>query len=89
MALRLQTYPLLTLKGDYMGQRMEELKHRIEAKKSELQAKLETYKADKHADAATKSKEIHTKLNELESTVKNGWENLSEATAAKLSEWLK
>lgn len=72
-----------------MGQRVEELKHRIEAKKRELQAKLETYKADQHADAAENSKKIRTKLDELELTVKNGWENLSEATAAKLNEWLK
>jgi hypothetical protein len=72
-----------------MGQRYEELKHRIEAKKRELQSKLETYKADKHADAAERSKEIHTKLNDLETNIKNGWENLSEATAAKLNDWLK
>lgn len=72
-----------------MGQRIEELKHRIEAKKKELQSKLETYKADKHADAAENSKKIQTKLDELEMHVKNGWENVSEAAAAKLSEWLK
>ncbi len=72
-----------------MGQKVEELKHRIEAKKKELQAKLETYKADKHAEAAEHSKNIQTKLNELEMHVKNGWENLTEATAAKLNDWLK
>lgn len=72
-----------------MGHKYEELKHRIEAKKKELQAKMETAKADKHGQAAEQESNIKTKLNELEMHVKNGWENLTEATAAKLNDWLK
>lgn len=72
-----------------MGHRFEELKHRVEAKKKEYQAKLETYKADKHADAAENTTKVKTKLNEIEEHIKTGWDNISDATAEKINNWLK
>jgi DNA-binding transcriptional MerR regulator len=67
----------------------EELKDRVNAKKHELQAKLSELKADARAEARETRTKLQSKLDELEEDLKEGWEKVSETTAAKLNRWLE
>jgi phage-related protein len=71
-----------------MTSHKEELKHRIEAKRKELEAKLQSLQADAHGDAAEKKKQIQQRLSELDQTLRQGWDDLSEDVARRLNEWL-
>ncbi|HVK76502.1 MAG TPA: hypothetical protein VM734_24420 [Kofleriaceae bacterium] len=63
----------------------EELKDRIAIRKHELLAKLSELKADgRHGAAEARDKIKHT-LAEIEETVKDGWDNLSDAARDKLN----
>lgn len=66
----------------------EELKDRINARKHELQAKLSELKADSRHEAAEARDGISARLRELEDMLKDGWDRVSDATAAKLNSWL-
>lgn len=66
-----------------------ELKSRIEAKKKQLEAELAKAKADAHGSANDATEEIARKLEELESHLHDGWDNLSETVSKKLNDWLK
>jgi hypothetical protein len=72
-----------------MSGRETELKHRVEAKKARLQQQLELMKAEAHGAKNDEVDRIEKKLNELNDTLKEGWENLSEAAVNQLNEWLK
>ena len=66
----------------------QELKHRVEAKRHELQAELNELR-DKSKDASTDAIETaQKKLDEAETLLKDGWENLQESTLDKLNNWL-
>jgi hypothetical protein len=67
----------------------EELKSRVLEKKMMLEAKLEEAKADAKQVARVGAEQIEARLRDLERTVKDGWENVTEEVAARLNEWLK
>jgi hypothetical protein len=71
-----------------MLKKTDELKNRIEAKKHELQARLAELKADTKEDAASARDSIKQRLDELETALKDGWDNVTEAVAGKLNSWL-
>ncbi len=66
----------------------EQLKDRIEARKHELLAKYNELKADSRKDAASARDSVKAKLDELEATLKDGWDNLSDAVSERLNRWL-
>lgn len=66
----------------------KELKDRVEAKRMRLQAKLAELKADGRKDSREAIDSIESKLNELRGTLREGWDRVSEAGAAKLNAWL-
>ena len=67
----------------------EELKDRVKAKQRELQSRYHELKADSRAEARQESGKIRRKLDELQETMKEGWDDLTESVTAKLNEWLK
>ena len=72
-----------------MADKTSELRHRVEAKKKELEASLERAKADAQGEVSEAVERIQLKLNELNDYLREGWDNLSEAVADRLNEWLK
>jgi len=66
----------------------EQLKDRINAKKHELLAKIDELKADTRQDAASARDKVQAKLKDLEETLRDGWDNLTDAVSAKLNKWL-
>lgn len=67
----------------------EELKHRVEARRKELEAELERKKADAHAAAGEDRRRIERKLEELNTLLRDGWSDLTDAVVGKLNRWLK
>ncbi len=67
----------------------DKLRDNVEARRKELQANLAKLKADTRTAAADEKKRIQAKLHELDEALRDGWEKLSESTAAKLNRWLK
>lgn len=72
-----------------MTTKTSELRHRVEAKRKELEASLERAKADAAGKTSETVERIQRELNELNDRLKDGWDNLSEAAADQLNEWLK
>ena len=72
-----------------MADRWDELKHRVAAKRKELEAQIERAKADGIARSHDTRDQARQKLDELNQALKDGWENLSNATAKRLNDWLK
>lgn len=68
---------------------MDELKNRVEAKKLSLQAKIKELQADTEATSREEAKKLQARLDSLSESVKGGWDNMTEAVAGKLNEWLK
>lgn len=66
----------------------DQLKDRVNARKHELLAKMNELKADSRKDASSARDKLKAKLDELEETVKDGWDNLSDAVTEKLNRWL-
>jgi hypothetical protein len=66
----------------------DELKDRYEAKKKSLSARLAELKADGRHEAIEARSKIEQKLKEAEEWLKDGWEKMSEPTAAKMNAWL-
>lgn len=66
----------------------EELKDRINVRKHELLARLAELKADVRHEAVETRETISERLHELEEMLEDGWDNLSDAAAAKLDRWL-
>lgn len=71
-----------------MLSKREELRDRVEARKHELLAKYNELKADTRKEAGDARTRLKARLDELESDLKEGWDNMSEAVAAKLDQWL-
>jgi hypothetical protein len=67
----------------------DELKKRVEAKKLSLQAKIKELQADTQATSREQAQKLQSKLDSLGDNVKDGWDNMTEAVAGKLNEWLK
>ena len=65
-----------------------ELKDRIKAKRKELEAKLANFKADGRKNSRESKQAIEGRLAELEQTLSEGWDDMSEKVAAKLNRWL-
>ena len=72
-----------------MSLNTKELKLRVEAKMDELKSKMKTFAADGAAGANDQKTQTTSKLKEAELHIKDGWDKLTDATAAKLNEWLK
>lgn len=71
-----------------MLERYEELKDRVKAKQRELESRFHELKADGRAEAREERDTVKRKLDELQETVKDGWEKLSDKVSAKLNDWL-
>ena len=71
-----------------MLDKKDELKDRIEARKHELISKFNELKADTRHEAGEARDKLKVKLDELETSLKNGWDNLSDAVRTKLNQWL-
>ena len=67
----------------------DELKDRVEARKHELIARYHELKADTAHDAIETRTKLKKKLDELESDLKTGWDNLDDSIRAKLNSWLE
>jgi hypothetical protein len=67
----------------------EELKNRVEAKKLRLQAKIKELQADASSTSRNEANKLQAKLDGLSESVKDGWDDLTDAISGKLNEWLK
>ena len=67
----------------------DKLRDNVEARRKELQAHLAKLRADTRTAAADEKKRIQNKLSELDNALRDGWEHLTESTAAQLNRWLK
>lgn len=72
-----------------MIDRKDELKNRVEAKQRELQSRYLELKADAQEKTRVERDRVKRKLDELQETVKDGWDSVSDKVAAKLNDWLK
>jgi predicted trehalose synthase len=68
---------------------IDELKDRVEAKKLRLQAKISELKADTRSTSREEAQKLQSKLDALTDGVKGGWDNITDAVAGKLNDWLK
>jgi hypothetical protein len=66
----------------------EELKDRVEARKHQLLSKYNELKADTRKEASEATRKLKARLDELEDTLKSGWNNMSEVAKTKLNQWL-
>jgi ElaB/YqjD/DUF883 family membrane-anchored ribosome-binding protein len=71
-----------------MGQ-IDELKDRVEAKKLRLQANIKELQADTRSTSREEAQKLQSKLDALTDSVKDGWDNITDAVAGKLNSWLK
>jgi hypothetical protein len=67
----------------------DELKNRVEAKKLKLQAMIKELQADASSASRDEAHKLQTKLDGLSESVKDGWDDLTDAFSGKLYEWLK
>ena len=68
---------------------MDELKDRVEAKKLSLQAKIKELQADARSTSREEAQNLQSRLDALADSVKDGWDDMTEAVAGKLNDWLK
>jgi hypothetical protein len=66
----------------------EQLKDRVSARKHELMSKLKDLSADGRQDGAKARDAIEAKLRDLDTMLKDGWDNVSDAVSEKLDRWL-
>jgi hypothetical protein len=69
--------------------RTDELKLRVEARKKELEADLLRARAAAQGAKSDAVDALERKLKSLGETIGSSWDSLTEATAKKLSDWLK
>ena len=67
----------------------DELKDRIMAKRKRLEAQLSELKADARSASREQAQKLQSQLDELNENLKGGWDDLTEAVARKLNNWLK
>lgn len=72
-----------------MPDRTNELKARVEAKKKELEQNLAQLKAEAHGEKNDQVERLERQLKELNETIKDGWDNISEAAVEKINSWLR
>ena len=68
---------------------VDELKDRVEAKKLSLQAKIKELQADARSTSREEAQNLQSRLDALADSVKDGWDDMTEAVAGKLNDWLK
>lgn len=66
----------------------EELKDRVEARKHQMLSKYNELKADTRKEASDARTKLKARLDELEETIKGGWNNMTDAVKSKLNQWL-
>lgn len=66
----------------------EELRGRVEAKQHQLLSRYSELKADVRQESSDVRKRLKSRLDELEDTLKTGWTDMSDATKARLNQWL-
>jgi predicted HicB family RNase H-like nuclease len=71
-----------------MLDKSDELKDRVEARRHQILSKYNELKADTRKEASEAAKKLKARLDEVEDTLKTGWQNMSEAAKAKLNKWL-
>lgn len=71
-----------------MSEKTEELKDRVEAKKHKLLAKYNELKADTRKEAGEARNRVKARLDEIEESVKTGWDNMSDAAKTRLNQLL-
>jgi len=67
----------------------DKLRDNVAARRKELQAHLARLGANTRTAAADEKDRIEAKLRELDTALRDGWEHLTESTAAQLNRWLK
>lgn len=75
-------------KSAVMLGKSEELKDRVEARRHQLLSKYNELKADTRQEATEARKRLKARLDELEDSLKSGWNNMSDAVKEKLNQWL-
>jgi hypothetical protein len=73
----------------HMMTNREELRDRIEVRRRALLERFHALKADAHHDAIRARAQVKRQLDELEQYLAGGWDRLSDATRAKLDQWLR
>ena len=68
---------------------MDELKDRVEAKKLRLQARIKELQADARSTSREEAQNLQARLDALADSVRDGWDDMTEAVAKKLNDWLK
>ena len=71
-----------------MLDRDKELKDRIIAKQKALESKYHELKAETRNEARTERDKIKERLDELQESVKDGWDKMTDKVKAKLNDWL-
>lgn len=71
-----------------MSGKSEELKDRVEARRHQLLSKYNELKADTRREASEARERLKARIDELEDSLKGGWNNMSDAVKAKLNQWL-
>lgn len=66
-----------------------ELRDRIEARKKDIQSKVAALKADTKGAWRENIERLEKERASVEELIKDGWENVTEAVAKKLNDWLK
>lgn len=66
----------------------KELSDRVTAKRKEIEGKLYKARADSRKESREAADGLEKKLKELNEMVKDGFDNVSEAVAKKLNDWL-
>ena len=75
--------------GRVMMNKSDELKDRVEARKHELLSRYNELKADTRHEAMEMRTKLKAKLDELEVSVKQGWDKIDDTMRAKLNKWLE
>ena len=66
----------------------EGLKERVEARVQLLQAKLTELTAKGNVEATDARVSVQRKLDELQESIKDGWDNLNDAAKTRVNRWL-
>ena len=68
---------------------ISELRHRVQAKRKRLEARLEEARADAREASRRTADTIRAKLGEIDDHLRDGWDDLTDATLGKINAWLK
>lgn len=72
-----------------MRSQSQELKERVNAKQKELEAEISRLKADARGGARGQIERLEGKLAEMREVLRDGWDRVTEAGAAKLNRLLE